>query len=94
MEQTLNERRRALTTDLVASARLRDGDDQIAIFSQDDAPPIQNLEIPIGMVKSQLTCNGASPENAHKFVSITTLSATGSASGSQQPRSRRSCPSM
>ena len=63
---TLNERRSALRTDLVASARVRA--DGMVIYSE-EGTPMQNQELLPYEVKTQLLCSGAFSENADKFVS-------------------------
>jgi hypothetical protein len=54
-----------LQTVLVASGRLRS--DGMVIYSE-EGTPIQNNEIPLHGVREQLELNGASSENADKFV--------------------------
>lgn len=50
---------------LVASARLKD--DKTAYYSE-EGTPIQNHEFPVELIKQQLEANGATTENAERFL--------------------------
>jgi hypothetical protein len=50
---------------LVASARLKD--DKTAIYTE-EGTPIQDEEFPLSLIKQQLEANGATTENAVRFL--------------------------